>query len=67
MAYIEKRKNKKGEITSYRIRAYCGYDVYGKQMVRFKSWKPPENMSAKQAEKEGKEYIVSKEQNGEVS
>ncbi len=52
MAYIEKRKNMKGEVTSYRIRAYCGYDVHGKQMVRFKSWKPPENMSAKQAEKE---------------
>jgi integrase len=52
MAYIEKRKNKKGEVTSFRIRAYCGYDVHGKQMVRFKSWKPPKNMSAKQAEKE---------------
>ena len=52
MAYIEKRKNKKGEVTSYRIRAYCGYDVHGKQMVRFRTWKPPENMSAKQAEKE---------------
>lgn len=58
MAYIEKRKNKKGEITSYRIRAYCGYDVNGKQMVQFKSWTPPKDMTPKQAEKEALRLAV---------
>ena len=37
MAYIEKRKNKKGELTAYRFRVYNGYDVNGKQMVQFKT------------------------------
>jgi hypothetical protein len=41
MAYIEKRKNSKGEVTGYRIRSYCGYDVNGKQVVQYKSWTPP--------------------------
>ena len=41
MAYIEKRKNRKGEFVGYRIRAYSGYDVNGKQMVQYKSWTPP--------------------------
>ena len=52
MAYIEKRKNAKGEVTGYRIRSYCGYDVNGKQMVQYKSWTPPKEMSRTQAEKE---------------
>jgi len=37
MAYIEKRKNKKGELTAYRFRVYNGYDVNGKQMVQFRT------------------------------
>lgn len=52
MAYIEKRKNKKGEVTAYRIRVYNGYDVNGKQMVQFKTWTPPEGMTASQIKKE---------------
>lgn len=52
MAYIEKRKNKKGEITAYRIRVYCGYDVNGKQMVQFKTWVPPDGMTSGQIKKE---------------
>lgn len=52
MAYIEKRKNKKGEVTAYRIRVYNGYDVNGKQMVQFKTWTPPEGMTAGQIKKE---------------
>ena len=52
MAYIEKRKNAKGEVTGYRIRSYCGYDVNGKQVVQYKSWTPPKEMSRTQAEKE---------------
>ena len=47
MAYIERRKNKKGELTAYRFRVYNGYDVNGKQMVQFKTWVPPEGMTAK--------------------
>lgn len=58
MAYIEKRKNKKGEIAAYRFRAYNGYDVNGKQMVQFKTWRPPTGMTARQAEKEAQRLAV---------
>ena len=58
MAYIEKRKNKKGEVTAYRIRVYCGYDVHGKQMVQFKTWVPPEGMTANQIKKEVQRQAV---------
>ena len=58
MAYIEKRKNRKGEFVGYRIRAYSGYDVNGKQMVQFKSWTPPKDMSPRQAEKEVQRLAV---------
>ena len=58
MAYIEKRKNRKGEFAGYRIRAYSGYDVNGKQMVQYKSWTPPKDMSPRQAEKEVQRLAV---------
>ena len=58
MAYIEKRKNRKGEFVGYRIRAYSGYDVNGKQMVQYKSWTPPKDMSPRQAEKEVQRLAV---------
>ena len=58
MAYIEKRKNRKGEFVGYRIRAYSGYDVNGKQMVQFKSGTPPKDMSPRQAEKEVQRLAV---------
>ena len=40
MAYIEPRKNKKGEITSYRIIVSDGMDLDGKQIRRIMTWKP---------------------------
>ena len=70
MAYIEKRKNKKGEVTAYRIRVYCGYDVHGKQMVQFKTWVPPEGMTANQIKKEVQRQAVLFEEecaNGQVT
>ena len=51
MAQIEARKNKKGEITSYRIRAFCGYGADGKKKSQSLTWKPKEGMTPKQIEK----------------
>ena len=51
MAQIEPRTNKKGEITSYRIRAFCGYGADGKKKSQSMSWKPKEGMTPKQIEK----------------
>jgi integrase len=39
MAYWRKRGN------TYQIRYSCGYDKYNKQIVRTKTWKPPEGLS----------------------
>ena len=46
MATIRKRGN------SYQIRVSCGYDTSGNQVVQTMTWKPAENMSKKQIEKE---------------
>ena len=46
MATIRKRGN------TYQIRCYEGYDVSGKQIERTMTWRPPEGMSEKKAEKE---------------
>ncbi len=46
MATIRKRGD------SYQIRVSCGYDTNNKQVIRTKSWKPKEGMTAKQIEKE---------------
>ena len=51
MAQIEKKKNKNGEIISYRIRVSCGYDAQGKQKTQSLTWKPKEGMTPKQIEK----------------
>lgn len=51
MASIETRKNKNGDITSYRIVVSCGYDSSGKKIVHKTSWKPDLNRTAKQNEK----------------
>ena len=56
MAYIEKRGN------SYKIRVSCGYDTSGKQVRQSFTWKPPENMTAKQIEKELQRQVVLFEQ-----
>ncbi len=46
MASIRKRNN------SYLIRVSCGYDTNGKQIVKYMTWKPDKELTAKQAEKE---------------
>ena len=46
MATITKRGN------AYRIRVSCGYNSAGKQIVKSKTWTPPEGLTAKQTEKE---------------
>ena len=50
MATIKKRKGKKG--ASYLIRCYCGYDINGQQIEHTSTWKPPANMTERQADKE---------------
>ena len=53
MANITPRKNKNGEITSYTIRVYHGYDNKGKRLKPYSmSYKPAKGMTAKQIEKE---------------
>lgn len=52
MATIEARKNKKGEIISYRIRSSLGYDIHGKQLTKEKTWKPLPDMTKAQIKKE---------------
>ena len=46
MALVEKRGN------SYRITAYAGYDLNGKQIKKHLTWKPEPGMTKKQIEKE---------------
>ncbi len=46
MATIQKRGD------SYSIRASCGYDSKGKQVIQSITWKPGPKMTAKQIEKE---------------
>lgn len=57
MATIKKHVSKAGKITYY-IRTYDGYDSKGKQIERSMTWKPPENMTAKQIEKELQRQVV---------
>jgi len=53
MANITPRKNKNGEITSYTIRVYHGYNSEGKRLKPYTmSYKPAPGMTAKQIEKE---------------
>lgn len=52
MASIKKIEGKTG--TSYKITVTTGVDLNGKQIRRFKTWKPDRPMTAKQAEKEAK-------------
>jgi integrase len=46
MASITKRGD------SYRIKVSCGYDVNGKQLTKYFTWKPDSKMTPKQIEKE---------------
>ena len=53
MPNITPRKNKNGEIISYRIRVARGYDSSGKKIKPYEmTWKPAPNMTAKQIQKE---------------
>lgn len=50
MATIKKREGRNG--TSYLIRASCGYDAVGRQIMRSMTWRPDPGMSRKAVEKE---------------
>lgn len=52
MATIRKRGN------SYQIRVSCGYDVMKNQINRTMTWRPPEGMTVKQAEKEAQKQAI---------
>lgn len=53
MANITPRKNKNGEVTSYTIRVYHGYDSKGKRLKPYTmSYRPAPGMTSKQIEKE---------------
>lgn len=52
MARIEERRNKNGEVTSYRFRVSQGYNSDGKQNVIVKTWKPPKGLTKAQLKKE---------------
>ena len=45
MANIRKRGN------TYQIRVSCGYNSKGEQVSQSMSWRPPDGMTARQAEK----------------
>lgn len=64
MATIQKRGN------AYRIKVSCGYSVDGKQIIQSMTWKPSDNMTEKQIEKELQRQAVLFEEackNGFVS
>ena len=59
MAYIEPRKNKKGEIIAYRIRVNKGYDANGKKLKPYEmTFKPNPDRSDRQNMKELNETVV---------
>ena len=51
MATIETRRNKSGDITSYRIVVCAGYDSKGTKILRRKTWKPDPQKTQRQNEK----------------
>ena len=70
MARIEARKNKQGEIISYRIRVYRGYDDEGHKLKPYETaWKVPEGWTEKRIQKELQKVAADFEnrcQQGEV-
>lgn len=57
MANITPRRDKNGNITSYTIRVYHGYDSSGKRLKPFTtSYKPEKGATAKQAEKAAQRF-----------
>ena len=57
----KKHISKDGKI-SYNIRVYDGYDSNGKQIVRSMTWKPPANMTQKQADREAERQAIKFEE-----
>ena len=47
MANVRKRND-----NSYQIRVFCGMDSTGRRIEKSKTWKPPENMTPRQIDKE---------------
>ncbi len=64
MPSITPRKNKDGDIISYTIRVYHGYDSKGKRLKPYTmTYKPAPNMTVKQIEKElNKQAVMFEEQ-----
>lgn len=52
MATFRKRGN------SFELRAFAGYDEKGKQINKFKTWKIPEGMTEKKAQKEAEKQAI---------
>ncbi len=71
MANVTVRRNKSGEIISYRIRVSRGYDTAGKQLRPYEmTWKPDRKLTPKQLEKALNEQVVLFEEkcrNGMIS
>lgn len=57
MAYIQRVKNELGEVVKYKIKVSCGYDIYGKQITRTKTFIPKSTAPTKM-EREAKEQAV---------
>ena len=57
----KKHISKDGKI-SYNIRVYDGYDSNGKQIVRSMTWKPPANLTQKQADREAERQAIKFEE-----
>jgi integrase len=63
MANISERKDKNGNIISYRIRVARGYDTGGKKLKPYElSWKPAPGMTSKQIERELNKQAVQFEE-----
>ena len=71
MAHIEARKNKGGEIISYRIKVFRGYSETGEKLKPYQmTWKVPEGWSEKRIQREVQKVAAdfeSKCNNGDVS
>ena len=71
MAHIEARKNKDGEIISYRIKVFRGYSETGEKLKPYQmTWKVPEGWTEKRIQREVQKVAAdfeSKCKNGDVS
>ena len=62
MASIEKRRNRNGDLISYKITVYSGSDSTGEPIRRRMTWKPDFGMTEKQADKAVQSVAVKFEQ-----